>query len=73
MWQRRFWEHQIQDENDYILHVEYVRYNPAKHNLVSASIAWAYSSFGRYVEAGVYSANWGAEGPIALPDDVGHE
>jgi putative transposase len=73
VWQRRFWEHQIRDENGYIRHVEYVHYNPVKHKLVAAPIAWAHSSFRRYVEAGVYEADWGAAGPIAFPDEVGHE
>ena len=73
VWQRRFWEHEVRDETDYIQHVEYIHYNPVKHNLVSAPIAWEHSSFGRYVQAGVYPADWGAEEPIPFPDDVGHE
>ena len=73
VWQRRFWEHQIRDENDFIRHVDYTHYNPVKHNLVSAPIAWAHSSFGRYVEAGVYPADWGAAGSVTFPGYVGHE
>ena len=48
-------------------------FKPVRHNLVSAPIEWAYSSFGRYVQAGVYPADWGAEGSITFPDNVGHE
>jgi len=44
-----------------------------KHNLVQAPIAWAHSSLGRYVQAGLYPADWGAEGPVTFPDNVGHE
>lgn len=31
IWQRRFWEHQIRDDNDFELHVDYIHYNPVKH------------------------------------------
>uniref|UniRef100_UPI000641D72A REP-associated tyrosine transposase n=2 Tax=Rhodopseudomonas TaxID=1073 RepID=UPI000641D72A len=35
IWQRRFWEHLIRDEADYVRHVEYCMINPVKHGLVS--------------------------------------
>ena len=56
-----------------IRHVQYIHYNPVRHNLVSVPITWAYSSFKRHVQAGVYPADWGAEGPVSFPDGVGHE
>lgn len=34
IWQRRFWEHTIDDEDDYIHHFDYLHYNPVKHRLV---------------------------------------
>ena len=34
LWQRRFWEHTIRTEKDYEKHVDYIDYNPVKHNLV---------------------------------------
>jgi len=73
VWQRRFWEHQIRNEQDFVQHVEYIHYNPVKHKLVTAPSEWAYSSFGRYVQAGVYLVDWGAAGSVAFPSDVGHE
>ncbi|MEQ8959307.1 MAG: hypothetical protein RLP02_15535 [Coleofasciculus sp. C2-GNP5-27] len=36
VWQRRFWEHKIRDETDFIHHVEYIHYNPVHHRLVKA-------------------------------------
>jgi len=33
--------------------------NPVKHGLVSSAIERPYSSFRRYVEAGMYPAEWG--------------
>ena len=73
VWQRRFWEHQIRDEDDYIQHVEYIHYNPVKHGLVNAPIDWEYSSFRRYVEAGLYPADWGASGMLTFPQHIGQE
>jgi putative transposase len=35
IWQRRFWEHLIRDDEDYRRHVEYCYINPVKHGLVS--------------------------------------
>jgi putative transposase len=52
IWQRRFWEHQIRDEDDLERHVEYIHYNPVKHGLVSCVAEWPYSSFHRYVRSG---------------------
>jgi putative transposase len=61
IWQRRFWEHTIRDEADYIAHVDYVHVNPFKHGLVKQPNAWPYSSFHRFVAAGIYPENWVAE------------
>jgi putative transposase len=73
VWQHRFWEHQIRDEDDFTRHVEYIHYNPVKHGLVSAPIDWEHSSFRRYVQASLYPAEWGAEQPLAFPANMGHE
>jgi putative transposase len=34
VWQRRYWEHQIRDENDLAKHVDYIHINPVKHGYV---------------------------------------
>jgi len=73
VWQRRFWEHQIRDNNDLAQHVEYIHYNPVKHGLVNAPRDWGYSSFHRYIRQGIYDANWGAEEVISFESDVGSE
>lgn len=54
IWQRRFWEHQIRDDEDLRRHVEYTYYNPVKHGLVSRVVDWPYSSFQRDVKAGLF-------------------
>ncbi|UBF27358.1 hypothetical protein K9N68_05205 [Kovacikia minuta CCNUW1] len=73
IWQRRFWEHRIQDEFDYIRQVDYIHYNPVSHGLVAAPKDWAYSSFHRFVQAGIYAEDWGANEKIEFPGWVGKE
>jgi putative transposase len=58
IWQRRFWEHTIGNEADYLAHVHYVHLNRLKHGLVAHVKDWPYSSFHRYVKAGVYPEDW---------------
>ncbi|MES1190804.1 MAG: transposase [Steroidobacter sp.] len=62
VWQRRYWEHLIRNEQDYQAHVDYVHFNPVKHQLVRRVSEWPYSTFHRWLEAGVYPSNWGAGG-----------
>ena len=58
VWQRHFWEHWIRDEADYQRHVDYVHVNPLKHGYVKRVRDWPYSTFHRYVTAGIYPVNW---------------
>ena len=58
VWQRRFWEHTIRDEKDFQQHVDYIHYNPVKHELTTCPHRWAYSSFARWVRQGAYTAAW---------------
>ncbi len=68
IWQRRFWEHLIRDEEDFRRHVEYIHYNPVKHGLTTCPAEWPWSSFHRYVKEGWYDLNWGNQGI-----DIGRE
>jgi len=58
VWQRRFWEHRIRNEDDMICHVNYIHYNPVKHGVVRCPHDWAHSSFHRWVKDGYYRADW---------------
>ena len=58
IWQRRYWEHTLRNEKDFIRHVEYIHYNPVKHGYVSQVKEWPYSSFHRFVNGGKYPLNW---------------
>lgn len=61
LWQSRFWEHTIRDENDLENHINYIHYNPVKHGLAASAKKWPYSSFHRYVKQGILPDNWGGE------------
>lgn len=63
IWQRRYWEHLICDENDYTMHVAYIHYNPVKHGHVQRVIDWPYSSFHRFLRNGICREDWGGFKP----------
>ena len=67
IWQRRYWEHQIRNEEDYRKYMDYLHYNPVKHGWVRRVIDWPYSTFHRYVVRGVYGEDWCGE----FEDNVG--
>lgn len=60
IWQRRFWEHAIRDERDFAAHADYIHFNPVKHGHVERAADWPHSSFSRFVQAGIYTLEWGA-------------
>lgn len=47
LWQRRFWEHHIRDDDDLRNHIQYCWHNPVKHGLVAHPKDWPYSSYHR--------------------------
>lgn len=68
IWQRRFWEHAIRDDEDYAAHIDYCHINPMKHGLVKQVADWPYSTFHRYVEQGLYPLDWAASPSIRFVD-----
>ena len=63
LWQPRFWEHVVRDEDDLARHVDYIHWNPVKHGLVGRVRDWPYSTFHRFVRLGMYPPEWGAFEP----------
>jgi putative transposase len=61
IWQRRYWEHTIRDQDDFVRHIDYVHINPLKHGLVNRVRDWPYSSFHRMVKLGIYPENWAGD------------
>lgn len=66
VWQRRFWEHTIRDEEDYSRHVDYIHFNPVKHGYVAKPADWKWSSFHRFVQVGSYESDWGSTEPDTI-------
>src|SRR5437660_202159 len=58
LWQRRYWEHTVRDEQDFVRHVDYVHYNPVKHRVVTRVRDWPHSSFHLYVRRGLLPQDW---------------
>jgi putative transposase len=63
IWQRRYWEHTLRDEEDFIRHVNYIHFNPVKHGHVKRVRDWPYSSFHRMVRLGIYPEDWAGDEP----------
>jgi len=61
LWQRRFWEHTIRDEQDFERHVDYIHFNPVRHGSVARVCDWPHSSFHSYVRHGVLPQDWGGD------------
>lgn len=58
IWQRRFWEHLIRDDNDFARHMDYIHFNAVKHGHAERPADWPHSSFQRCVERGIYPVHW---------------
>jgi len=58
IWQRRFWEHAIRNEEDYAAHMDYAHFNPVRHGLVASPADWPYSTFRSCVSHGLYPHDW---------------
>ncbi|MDM8349812.1 transposase [Pseudomonas sp. sp1636] len=70
IWQRRYWEHRIRDQDDLNRHLDYLHNNPLKHGLVSRVRDWPYSTFHRMVASGIYPPDWAGSGQSdGLPCD----
>jgi putative transposase len=62
LWQKRFWDHIIRDENDLQKHLDYIHWNPVKHRYADTPLKWEQSSFPKWIERGVYDSTWGIGG-----------
>ena len=58
LWQRRFYEHTVRDDAGFARCIDYVHSNPVKDGHVTRVADWPWSAFHRYVQSGVYPADW---------------
>ncbi|MBU1318260.1 MAG: transposase [candidate division Zixibacteria bacterium] len=71
IWQYRFWDHIIRDQNDMNRHIDYIHYNPVKHGLVRSPFDWPHSSIHDYLQRGYYAPDWGVREPEYLSGEFG--
>lgn len=73
VWQPRFWEHWIRDQDDLNNHLDYIHYNPVKHGYARCPHEWVHSSFHQWVRSGGYVPTWccSCDGRRVEPPDFG--
>ena len=57
IWQRRYYDHLIRNDEDLYKHLDYIHYNPMKHYNIAPK-DWPYSSFNKFVKLGNYDLDW---------------
>lgn len=67
LWQRRFWDHVIRNQEDLSRHLDYIHYNAVKHGYVARPFDYEWSSFKTLVERGKYEPDWAT---IKEPDGL---
>jgi putative transposase len=66
IWQKRFWEHVVDTDEELERVCDYIHYNPVKHGYVKRPADWPWSSFHRFVREGQYSMDWGRSEPLSV-------
>ena len=62
IWQRRYWQHPIRDDDDLARHIDYIHYHPVKHGYVSRAADWPHASTHSYIRDGIVPSDWAREG-----------
>ncbi len=71
VWQYRFWDHVIRDQEDLNRHIDYVHFNPVKHGLVRDPFRYEHTSLQKFFQEGYYSRDWGCLEAISFDGDFG--
>ncbi len=71
-WQKGFWDHVIRDELDFQRHLDYVHYNPVRHQLVQKPERWQYSSYRYWQARNLYPEGWGWSQPASIEGNDWH-
>jgi len=65
VWQARYWEHRVRDEDEWFAYRDYIHLNPVRHGLVDDPLAWPWSSVHRHLRLGWLSNDWTSWSPIS--------
>lgn len=66
LWQPRYWDHIIRDEDDLRRHIDYIHYNPVKHGFVECPEDYVHSSYRSWLDQAYYECGWGHSEPRDL-------
>lgn len=66
VWQPRYWEHRIRNEEEQYAYRDYIHLNPVKHGYVRDPLDWPYSSVHRHLQLGWLSPDWTGWTPISI-------
>lgn len=72
VWQRRFWEHCIRDEEEFAGAITYCHMNPVKHGMVAAPSDWPFSTIHRDLGMGACRTERWADCPPYRARRVGN-
>jgi putative transposase len=70
IWQYRFWDHIIRNQEDFNRHLDYIHFNPIKHGLTNRPFEYKFSSIHQFGD--FYKSDWGNSEPGDLKG-IGHE
>jgi len=71
IWQYRFWDRIMRDQEDLSKHIDYIHYNPVRHGLTDNPFGWKYSSASDYLKEGFYAVDWGVREPVKIEGEFG--
>ena len=71
VWQYRFWDRMMRNQDDVNRHIEYIHYNPVKHGYVSDPFMWPQSSLAEHYAKGLYQRDWGILAPVEIEGEFG--
>ena len=57
LWQDRYWDHVIRNQEDMNKHIDYIHYNPVKHGYSNSPFEWDLSSINEFE----YQKDWGVK------------
>lgn len=71
VWQNRFWDHIIRDQDDLERHLDYIHFNPVKHGVTNDPFEYEHSSLNMYLQDGYYRRDWGVSEELAFEGEYG--
>ena len=71
IWQARYWDHIIRNQDDLNNHIDYIHFNPVKHGLVDSPFDWKDSSIHDYSKKGYYEGGWGVKKELSFSGSFG--